>query len=79
MSFLMHSIWFDLFFGRLGMICVAKSVFQTDGLRGLYRGLSGMWAKEIPGSFVYFGSYELAKSIATANMDGSQYFLLIIS
>jgi hypothetical protein len=32
-----------------------------------------MWAKEVPGSFIYFGSYELAKSIATSQLEESQF------
>ncbi|ELT98792.1 hypothetical protein CAPTEDRAFT_170059 [Capitella teleta] len=57
-----------------GMLKFTRGIIRRDGLRGLYRGLSGMWAKEIPGSFIYFGSYELAKSLATAQMnEGSHY------
>jgi len=40
---------------------VARDVLKTEGKRGFYRGLTGMWAKEIPGSFIFFGSYETAK------------------
>ena len=39
-----------------------KKIIKTEGVRGLYRGLPGIWIKDIPGSFLYFGSYELAKS-----------------
>ena len=51
---------------RVGSFGVARCVVHEDGYRGLYRGLCGMWAKEIPGSFIYFGSYEFAKSIAAS-------------
>lgn len=59
---------------RSGMLCYAREVLRTDGVRGLYRGLSGMWAKEVPGSFIYFGSYELAKSVATAQLQESNHY-----
>ena len=39
-----------------------KGIIKTEGVTGLYRGLPGIWIKDIPGSFLYFGSYELAKS-----------------
>ena len=45
---------------------MAKEVIQGEGIRGMYRGLNGIWVKDIPGSFIYFGSYEAAKSAATS-------------
>lgn len=41
---------------------MVHSILRTDGVTGLYRGLPGIWIKDVPGSFLYFGSYELAKS-----------------
>ena len=41
---------------------IAYMALKAEGPRGLYRGLPGIWTKEIPGSFVYFGSFEMAKS-----------------
>ena len=43
---------------------MARDILRQEGIRGLYRGLNGMWVKEVPGSFIYFGSYEAAKSLA---------------
>ncbi len=40
---------------------IARELFAAEGVRGMYRGLSGIWTKEVPGSFIYFGSYEMAK------------------
>eukprot|EP00914_Ancora_sagittata_P015835 GHVO01031448.1.p1 GENE.GHVO01031448.1~~GHVO01031448.1.p1 ORF type:complete len:420 (-),score=11.47 GHVO01031448.1:278-1468(-) len=57
-----------------GMWQFTRNIVQKDGMRGLYRGLSGMWAKEIPGSFIYFGSYELAKSCAATQMKDSSHY-----
>ena len=42
---------------------MAGDILRSDGVRGLYRGLPGIWIKEIPGSFIYFGSYEASKSL----------------
>ena len=41
---------------------LARHAFRSEGVRGLYRGLPGIWAKEVPGSFIYLGSYECAKA-----------------
>ena len=38
-----------------------SNIVRTEGVRGLYRGLPGMWVKEVPGSFIYFGSYHAAR------------------
>ena len=46
---------------RISPFGVARDVVKADGFKGLYRGLTGIWTKEVPGSFIYFGSYEAAK------------------
>ncbi len=45
-----------------GTVCMLREIVSAEGVRGLYRGLPGIWMKDIPGSFIYFGSYELAKA-----------------
>lgn len=55
---------------RASPYSIAKTVLRTEGVRGLYRGLPGIWAKDVPGSFIYFGSYEMAKSFVR-KMDSS--------
>lgn len=42
-------------------IDMVKYILRREGFSGLYRGLPGIWVKEVPGSFIYFGSYEAAK------------------
>ena len=54
-------IQFSFLFYR-GTFNIMKGIIKTEGVTGLYRGLPGIWIKDIPGSFLYFGSYELAKS-----------------
>ena len=51
----------SVFFSR-GTFNMMRGIIKTEGVTGLYRGLPGIWIKDIPGSFLYFGSYELAKS-----------------
>lgn len=44
-------------------IYIIKDLYRNEGIKGFYRGLTGIWTKEIPGSFIYFGSYECAKCV----------------
>mmetsp|Transcript_55018 Transcript_55018/g.119934 ORF Transcript_55018/g.119934 Transcript_55018/m.119934 type:complete len:324 (+) Transcript_55018:177-1148(+) len=37
--------------------CV-RAIWQDQGTRGFFRGLSGLWARDIPFNAVFFGSYE---------------------
>uniref|UniRef100_A0A8D0HIK5 Solute carrier family 25 member 15 n=1 Tax=Sphenodon punctatus TaxID=8508 RepID=A0A8D0HIK5_SPHPU len=41
---------------------VVKGVLQKDGPLGFYRGLSSTLLREIPGYFLFFGSYELSRT-----------------
>lgn len=38
--------------------CLQHAI-RTDGLRGLYRGVTALWARDIPYNALYFGTYEL--------------------
>ena len=40
---------------------MVRYILKKEGFQGLYRGLPGIWVKDVPGSFIYFGSYEAAK------------------
>ena len=43
---------------------------KDDGPAGFFRGLTGTWAREIPGYFVMFASYEFTrKHLAPARAD----------
>eukprot|EP00128_Syssomonas_multiformis_P013333 Colp12_sorted_trinity150504_noHs@23600 len=46
-------------------VAAARSIIKTDGVKGLWRGLSSTFAREIPGSFAMFGAYELARVLLT--------------
>ncbi|XP_069842226.1 mitochondrial ornithine transporter 1-like [Dendropsophus ebraccatus] len=42
---------------------IVCDILKTEGVFGLYRGLSSTWLREIPGYFFFFGGYELSRSI----------------
>mmetsp|Transcript_53392 Transcript_53392/g.155658 ORF Transcript_53392/g.155658 Transcript_53392/m.155658 type:complete len:308 (-) Transcript_53392:278-1201(-) len=51
--------------GRAGIYTCMRSVVKADGAAGLYRGLTGLWARDIPFNALFYGSYE---SICTMMM-----------
>ncbi|XP_073412281.1 mitochondrial ornithine transporter 1-like isoform X3 [Dendrobates tinctorius] len=42
---------------------IVSDIVKTEGVCGLFRGLSSTWLREIPGYFFFFGGYELSSSI----------------
>lgn len=40
-------------------------IVQSEGIAGLFRGLTSTMAREMPGYFFFFGGYELAKDMLT--------------
>ncbi|KAM8933851.1 mitochondrial ornithine transporter 1-like [Pelodytes ibericus] len=46
---------------------VVRSILSSEGVFGLFRGLSSTWLREIPGYFFFFGGYELSNSVLTRN------------
>ncbi|XP_038887492.1 mitochondrial carnitine/acylcarnitine carrier-like protein [Benincasa hispida] len=54
-----------------GPIDVAKHVFQSNGVRGLFKGLVPTMAREAPGNAVVFGVYELLKQYFAGGRDTS--------
>ena len=38
---------------------------MLQGTKGLFRGMSSTFAREIPGNFAFFGGYELTRSLLT--------------
>ncbi|XP_053329331.1 mitochondrial ornithine transporter 1-like [Spea bombifrons] len=51
--------------GKSGPWSVVRAILSSDGVPGLFRGLSSTWLREIPGYFFFFGGYELSNSILT--------------
>jgi solute carrier family 25 ornithine transporter 2/15 len=45
---------------------VTRDIIRTEGIRGLFRGLTTTLVRECPGYGFFFGSYELTRSILTS-------------
>ncbi|CAF1403524.1 unnamed protein product [Rotaria sp. Silwood1] len=46
-------------------IDIIRNIIRTEGIRGLYRGLTATLARECPGYGCFFGAYELTRSLLT--------------
>ncbi|KAM4019363.1 mitochondrial ornithine transporter 1-like [Anomaloglossus baeobatrachus] len=46
---------------------IVRDILKTEGIYGLFRGLSSTWLREIPGYFFFFGGYELSSRILNRN------------
>lgn len=44
---------------------LTKQVLRTDGIPGLYRGLTATFTREMPGYFFFFGGYEVTRNFFT--------------
>lgn len=42
---------------------LTKDIVRTNGIRGMFVGLSSTIAREMPGYFAFFGSYELTRQV----------------
>lgn len=45
---------------------LTAQILKTEGVPGLYRGLSSTMAREMPGYFFFFGGYESCKVLLTS-------------
>ena len=54
-----------------GPVDVAKHVVQSNGMKGLFKGLIPTMAREAPGNAVVFGVYELLKQYFAGGRDTS--------
>ncbi|CAL4064852.1 unnamed protein product, partial [Meganyctiphanes norvegica] len=50
---------------RIGPWKLTRRILATDGLPGLFRGLTATFAREMPGYFFFFGGYEASRSLLT--------------
>lgn len=50
---------------RISPIEITRTILRTEGTRGLYRGLTTTLARECPGYGLFFGGYELTRSLLT--------------
>ncbi|XP_067641279.1 mitochondrial ornithine transporter 2 [Eurosta solidaginis] len=44
---------------------LTRLIYKTDGLPGFFRGLTSTFAREMPGYFFFFGSYEFTRELLT--------------
>lgn len=45
---------------------ITRDIIRTEGVRGLFRGLTTTLIRECPGYGCFFGGYELTRSILTS-------------
>ncbi|KAM4695681.1 mitochondrial ornithine transporter 1-like [Rhinophrynus dorsalis] len=50
---------------------VVRSILSSEGISGLFRGLSSTWLREVPGYFFFFGGYELSSDLLS-HREGSK-------
>ena len=44
---------------------IARHILQEEGVRGMFRGLTSTWAREVPGYFFFFGGYSASRRLLT--------------
>lgn len=52
-----------LVFLNSSSIDITRRILRTEGVRGLFRGLTATLARECPGNACFFGGYEFTRSI----------------
>ena len=60
----------NLSFDCFSLICrgpwtLTKQIVRNEGFRGLFRGLTPTFAREMPGYFFFFGGYEVSRYMFT--------------
>ncbi|XP_013384551.1 mitochondrial ornithine transporter 1-like [Lingula anatina] len=50
---------------RIGPYQLTRQILREEGYRGLFKGLSATFAREVPGYFFFFGGYEITKAFLT--------------
>lgn len=50
---------------HIGPLSLTKTVYKESGIRGFYSGINSLLVREVPGYFIFFGSYELSRTIFT--------------
>lgn len=55
---------------KTGLFGTFRNIFQTEGLRGLYRGILPEYYKVVPGVSIVFMTYEKLKQILSNSPGG---------
>lgn len=50
---------------KIGPFGLTKEILQQEGIRGLYKGLTATFLREIPGYIFFFGGYEVTRHFLT--------------
>lgn len=50
---------------RIGPWKLTRQILKSDGIPGLFRGLTSTFAREMPGYFFFFGGYEASRALMT--------------
>lgn len=66
---------------RVTAFQLTKQILQTEGIKGMFRGLTPTFAREMPGYFFFFGGYEftrefLAKWVDRNRLSFQSFYLL---
>ena len=48
-----------------GPFGLTKEILQQEGIRGLFKGLTATFMREVPGYFFFFGGYEISRYMLT--------------
>ena len=54
-----------LIFCFRGPLYITKEILRTEGIKGMYRGLTSTFMREMPGYFFFFGGYEAGRTFFT--------------
>ncbi|KAK7097389.1 mitochondrial ornithine transporter 1-like [Littorina saxatilis] len=50
---------------RIGPFSLTRDILRNEGIRGLYKGLTSTFMREMPGYFFFFGGYEISRVLLT--------------
>ncbi|CAG5125469.1 unnamed protein product, partial [Candidula unifasciata] len=50
---------------KIGPFGLTKEILQREGFRGLFKGLTATFMREMPGYFCFFGGYEVSRHLLT--------------
>ncbi|GAV07944.1 hypothetical protein RvY_17718 [Ramazzottius varieornatus] len=46
---------------KIGSAALVRNIMKTEGVKGMFRGLTSTFVREIPGYACFFGGYDVAK------------------
>ena len=50
---------------------ITKEILRKEGIRGMFRGLTSTFMREMPGYFFFFGGYEAGRAFFTPQGESS--------